>query len=67
MPKVTPLSIPESIIKVINETGAKEGEMEGIQFENLYGDVTIDDIKVYNIKQGVLDDDDQNDNDSIDW
>ena len=65
VPKVTPLSMLESIIKVINEMGAKEGEVKGIQFGNLYGDVTINDIEICDIKQGLLDDHYQNDNDSI--
>ena len=65
VPKVTSLPIPESLKKVMNKMGAKEGQVEGIQFGNLYNDVTINDIKVCDIKQGVLDDDDQNDNDGI--
>lgn len=50
MPKVTSIPMLKLIIKVVNETGAKEGEVEGIQFGNLYGNVTINDIEVYNIK-----------------
>ena len=65
VPKVTPLPIPESVIKVVNEMGGKEGQVEGIHFGNLYGDVSINDIKVCDIEQGVLDNDNQNDNNSI--
>ena len=65
VPKVTPISMTESIIKVINKIGEEEGEVEGIQFENMFGEVRINNIKVCDIKQGSLNDDDQNNEDSI--
>ena len=46
MPKVTPIPMPKLIINVVNEMGTKEGEVEDIQFGNLYNDVTIDDIEI---------------------
>ena len=65
VPRVIPIPMPESIIKVVNEMGAKEGEVEGIQFGNMFGEVTINDIEVNDIEQGDLDDDDQNNDDSF--
>ena len=56
--------MPESIIKVVNEMGAKEGDIEGIQFANMFGEVTINDIEVQGIEQGNLDDDNKNDEES---
>ena len=42
--------MPESIIKVVNIMGKKEGEVEGIQLRNMFDEVTINDIEVCNIK-----------------
>ena len=44
--------------------GAKEGEVKGIQFANMFGNVTINDIEVHDIEQGDLDDNNQNNNNS---
>ena len=46
VPKVTPVYMPKSIIKVLNEIETKEGETEGIQFGNLYDDVTTNSVEV---------------------
>lgn len=54
----------ESIIKVVNKMGAKEGKVEGIEFANMFGEVTINDIKAQDIEQGNLDNDNQNDDDN---
>ena len=64
VPRVIPIPMPELIIKVVNEMVGKEGEVEGIEFANMFDEVTINDIEVQDIKHGDLDDDDQNNDNS---
>ena len=65
VPKVTSIPMSELITKVVNEMGGKEGEAEGILFVNLYGDVTINNIEVCDVKHGTLNNDNHNYNDAL--
>ena len=64
VPRVTPAPITDSIIDLVNEMAEEEGQPEGIQFWDLFGQVTINDIELGNDREGMLDDDDSRNDDS---
>ena len=54
----------QSIIKLVNNMGKEEGQVEGIEFWDFFERTTINDIELGNNSNGMLDNDDLYDNNS---
>lgn len=58
--KVTLIPLTEDIIKRINIMGKEEGEPDGLELTDLFGNIGIHDIKLGPNPHGMFDDDDSN-------
>ena len=52
--RVTPSPMPESIIDLVNSMGVEEGEVKGVEFRDMFGRVTINNIELALTRDGTL-------------
>ncbi len=64
--RITAVPMPESIINLLNKMGEEEGKKEGIEFWDIFGSITINNIELGISHRGLLDDNNNDDDDDDD-